>query len=49
VELVLIATEGKRAIDVLHVMQNGQKLSEGDQGSLKQALERTLAADAERA
>jgi [protein-PII] uridylyltransferase len=47
VELVLIATEGKRAIDVLHVMQNGQKLTEGDQESLKEALERTLAADAE--
>jgi [protein-PII] uridylyltransferase len=47
VELVLIATEGKRAIDVLHVMKQAQKLTEGDQASLKQELERTLAADAE--
>jgi [protein-PII] uridylyltransferase len=47
VELVLIATEGKRAIDVLHVMKRAQKLNEGDQVSLKQELERTLAADAE--
>jgi hypothetical protein len=46
---VLIATEGQRANDELHEIQNRQKQSEGDQGSLKQALERTLAADAERA
>jgi [protein-PII] uridylyltransferase len=46
VELVLIATEGKRAIDVLHVMKRAQKLTEGDQASLKQELERTLAAGA---
>jgi [protein-PII] uridylyltransferase len=46
VELVLIATEGKRAIDVLHVMKRAQKLTEGDQASLKQELLRTLAAGA---
>jgi [protein-PII] uridylyltransferase len=44
VELVLIATEGKRAIDVLHVMKGGGKLSEPDQGALKQELERVLEA-----
>jgi hypothetical protein len=42
VELVLIATEGKRAIDVLHVMKGGGKLSEPDQGALKDELERVL-------
>lgn len=42
VELVLIATEGKRAIDVLHVMKGGGKLSESAQGALKQELERVL-------
>jgi [protein-PII] uridylyltransferase len=47
VELVLIATEGKRAIDVLHVMKRARKLTEGEQASLKQELERTLASDAE--
>ncbi len=44
VELVLIATEGKRAVDVLHVMKGGGKLSESDQGALKQELERVLEA-----
>jgi [protein-PII] uridylyltransferase len=44
VELVLIATEGKRAIDVLHVMKGGGKLSDADQGALKQELERVLVA-----
>jgi [protein-PII] uridylyltransferase len=42
VELVLIATEGKRAIDVLHVMKGGGKLSEAAQDALKQELERVL-------
>jgi [protein-PII] uridylyltransferase len=44
VELVLIATEGKRAVDVLHVMKGGGKLSEMDQSALKQELERVLEA-----
>lgn len=44
VELVLIATEGKRAVDVLHVMKRGGKLSDADQVALKQALERVLEA-----
>ncbi len=42
VELVLIATEGKRAIDVLHVMKSGRKLAEPEQESLQQQLERAL-------
>jgi [protein-PII] uridylyltransferase len=42
VELVLIATEGKRAIDVLHVMKGGGQLSEAAQDALKQELERVL-------
>ena len=42
VELVLIATEGKRAIDVLHVMKGGGKLEEAAQNALKQELERVL-------
>ena len=47
VELVLIATEGKRAIDVLHLMKGGRKLTDGDQSSLKQKLDSTLEAGAE--
>jgi [protein-PII] uridylyltransferase len=42
VDLVLIATEGKRAIDVLHVTRDGRKLAEPDQLALKQELERVL-------
>jgi [protein-PII] uridylyltransferase len=41
-DLVLIATEGEKAIDVLHVTKHGSKLTEGDQAALKEALERTL-------
>jgi [protein-PII] uridylyltransferase len=44
VELVLIATEGKRAIDVLHVMKRGAKLAESQQSALKHELERVLEA-----
>jgi [protein-PII] uridylyltransferase len=47
VELVLIATEGKRAIDVLHVMKGARKLTEPDQAALHQELQRTLDAGAE--
>jgi [protein-PII] uridylyltransferase len=42
VDLVLIATEGKRAVDVLHVTTAGKKLSEADQAALRQQLETTL-------
>ena len=43
VHLVLISTEGKRAIDVLHITRKGAKLPDADQaalaGDLQQALE----------
>jgi [protein-PII] uridylyltransferase len=42
VDLVLISTEGRKAIDVLHVTKQGRKLDENDQLALKQQLERTL-------
>ncbi len=45
VELVLIATEGKRAVDVLHVMKHGGKLADADQAALKQALVGVLEAE----
>ena len=41
-ELVLISTEGDRAIDVFHLMNNGAKLSADDTMVLQQALERLL-------
>jgi [protein-PII] uridylyltransferase len=44
VDLVLISTEGRKAIDVLHVTKQGRKLDEGDQLGLKQELARTLEA-----
>ena len=44
VDLVLISTEGHKAIDVLHVTKDGRKLAEADQLALKQGLERTLEA-----
>jgi len=42
VDLVLISTEGRKAIDVLHVTKRGRKLDDGDQQALRQELERTL-------
>jgi [protein-PII] uridylyltransferase len=44
VDLVLISTEGHKAIDVLHVTTQGRKLTEGEQIVMKQELERTLEA-----
>ncbi len=44
VDLVLISTEGRKAIDVLHVTKQGRQLDERDQMTLKQALVRTLEA-----
>jgi [protein-PII] uridylyltransferase len=44
VDLVLISTEGKKAIDVLHVTRGGQKLSDSDRMALKQGLEGVLEA-----
>jgi [protein-PII] uridylyltransferase len=42
VDLVLISTEGRKAIDVLHVTSVGRKLDEADQALLNRELERTL-------
>ncbi len=44
VDLVLISTEGRKAIDVLHVTKQGRKLAEQDQRALRQELERILEA-----
>ena len=40
--LALIATEGKRAIDVLHVTRAGAKLADAEQESLARGLEQVL-------
>jgi [protein-PII] uridylyltransferase len=42
VDLVLISTEGRKAIDVLHVTKQGRKLEDDDQHGLRMELERTL-------
>ena len=42
VDLVLISTEGQKAIDVFHITRGGSKLSEDDEASLKGDLERML-------
>jgi [protein-PII] uridylyltransferase len=42
IDLVLIATEGARAIDVFHITKGGGKLSEAEQQALASALQRTL-------
>jgi UTP:GlnB (protein PII) uridylyltransferase len=42
VDLVLISTEGQKAIDVFHITRNGGKLSESDESSLKADLLRML-------
>jgi [protein-PII] uridylyltransferase len=42
VELVLIATEGERAIDVFHITKAGAKLTDPEQQALKSDLYRTL-------
>jgi [protein-PII] uridylyltransferase len=47
VDLVLISTEGHKAVDVLHVTNAGRKLDEASQGRLKRDLERTLEGDYE--
>jgi [protein-PII] uridylyltransferase len=41
-DLALIATEGRRAIDVLHVTRAGRKLGEQERNDLKHGLERVL-------
>ncbi len=42
VDLVLISTEGVRAIDVFHITAGGAKLSDGAQGALTADLQRML-------
>ena len=42
VDLVLIATEGERAIDVFHITKAGAKLTEAEQQGLTADLQRTL-------
>ena len=46
-DLALIATEGRKAIDVLHVTKAGRKLDEHERNALKQGLERVLEASDE--
>jgi len=41
-DLALIATEGRKAIDVLHLTKAGKKLVEQEQTALKHGLERVL-------
>ena len=43
-DLALIATEGRKAIDVLHVTRSGRKLDEQERNSLKHGLETVLEA-----
>jgi len=42
VDLVLIATEGEKAIDVFHITKGGSKLTEAEQQALTSDLHRTL-------
>jgi len=42
VDLVLIATEGEKAIDVFHITKGGSKLTEAEQQELTSDLLRTL-------
>jgi [protein-PII] uridylyltransferase len=42
VDLVLIATEGERAIDVFHITKAGAKLTQAEQQALTADLQRTL-------
>jgi UTP:GlnB (protein PII) uridylyltransferase len=47
VDLVLISTEGQKAIDVFHITQNSVKLTEEAEASLKADLEQMLQAPAQ--
>jgi [protein-PII] uridylyltransferase len=42
VDLVLISTEGDKAIDVFHIQKNGAKLTETDQLALTERLEQAI-------
>jgi [protein-PII] uridylyltransferase len=46
VELVLISTEGDKAIDVFHLKKGAEKLTESDQVALTEDLERMLEGEA---
>jgi [protein-PII] uridylyltransferase len=46
IDLVLIATEGDKAIDVFHITKGGAKLSAGDQRGLTEDLQHLLEDDA---
>lgn len=45
IELVLIATEGDKAIDVFHITRDGAKLTAGDQHALTEHLQHLLEDD----
>ena len=45
IDLVLIATEGDKAIDVFHITQNGRKLNAADQRALSEHLQQILEND----
>ena len=45
IDLVLIATEGDKAIDVFHLTKNGAKLTAGDQRALTEQLQHLLEDD----
>jgi [protein-PII] uridylyltransferase len=45
IDLVLIATEGHRAVDVFHITKNGAKLTEADQDVVAANLQRLLDED----
>ena len=45
IDLVLIATEGDKAIDVFHITQNGRKLNAADQRALSAQLQQILEDD----
>ena len=47
VDLVLIGTEGEKAIDVFHITANGAKLTEAEQFALTADLTRMLEGDDE--
>jgi [protein-PII] uridylyltransferase len=42
IDLVLIATEGHRAVDVFHITKNGAKLTEADQEVVAANLQRLV-------
>jgi hypothetical protein len=42
VDLVLISTEGDKAIDVFHMRKGGAKLTDSDQLALTEHLERAI-------